>query len=189
MFESPTRLLLGLVTGIVFGVLLQKGHAAKHSVIVGQLVFRDWTVVKIMGTAVAVGAVGMYALVAAGVTQVDVKPAEMGGVLLGALCFGVGLAVLGYCPGTTVAAAGEGKRDAVAGIAGMLVGAGAFVATATRLRGLQRAVADWGKATWPSVTGTSPWLWVVGVAAAAGAVYALDRWRRRRPGPWAHSEA
>lgn len=51
MFESPLRLVLGLVTGIVFGVLLQKGRVAKHEVIVGQLVLRDFTVAKVMLTA------------------------------------------------------------------------------------------------------------------------------------------
>lgn len=36
MFDSPKKLLLGLATGIVIGVLLQKGQVAKYSVIVGQ---------------------------------------------------------------------------------------------------------------------------------------------------------
>ena len=180
MFDSPTRLLLGLLTGVVFGFLLQKGHVAKHAVIVGQLLFRDWTVVKIMLTSVGVGAIGVYALVALGVTHIDVKPAQLGGILAGAFCFGTGMAVLGYCPGTTVAAAGEGKRDALAGIAGMLAGAAVFVAAYPTMQRVQHAVADWGKATWPTVTRTSPWPWVIGLAVAAAAVYAIDH-RRRRP--------
>jgi uncharacterized protein len=179
MFDSPGKLLLGLLTGVVFGILLQKGHVAKHAVIVGQLVFRDWTVAKIMGTAVAVGAVGVHGLVAVGATHLDVKPAELGGILAGAFCFGVGLAVLGYCPGTTVAAAGEGKRDAVAGIAGMLAGAGVFVAAYPAMQRVQHAIADWGKATWPTMTGTSPWPWVIGIALVTALVYAHGRNRRR----------
>ncbi len=55
MFDSPEKLLLGLLTGIAFGVLLQKGRVAKFAVIVGQFLLKDWTVVKIMGTAVVVG--------------------------------------------------------------------------------------------------------------------------------------
>ena len=66
MFDSPDKLILGLVTGIAFGFLLQKGRVAKFEVIVGQFLFRDWTVVKTMGTAVVVGAIGVYALVAYG---------------------------------------------------------------------------------------------------------------------------
>ena len=41
MFDSPERLLLGLVTGILFGVLLQKGRVAKFPVIVGQFILKD----------------------------------------------------------------------------------------------------------------------------------------------------
>ena len=59
MFDSPSKLLLGLVTGVAFGFLLQKGQVTKFRVIVGQLLLRDWTVAKIMGTAVAVGAIGV----------------------------------------------------------------------------------------------------------------------------------
>ncbi len=88
MFDEPTKLALGLLTGIVFGFLLQKGRAAKFHVIIGQFLLKDWTVVKIMGTAVIVGTVGVYALVAMDLASLQIKPMLLGGVLLGALCFG-----------------------------------------------------------------------------------------------------
>ena len=52
MFESPEQLVLGLITGVAFGFLLQKGRVAKYQTILGQLLLKDWTVVKIMATAV-----------------------------------------------------------------------------------------------------------------------------------------
>jgi hypothetical protein len=179
MFESPIRLLLGLVTGIAFGVLLQKGRVAKHGVIVSQLILRDFTVLKIMLTAIAVGAAGFWALVALGAAPVDVKPAQLGGVLVGALLFGSGLAVLGYCPGTTIAAVGEGRRDAVAGLVGMFVGAFAFVWEFPVLGRVQKAIADWGKLTLPAATHVAPALWVAGLGGLALAVYAFGRRRAR----------
>ena len=168
MSDSPERLLLGLLTGVVFGVLFQKGRVAKFPVIVGQFLLRDWTVVKIMGTAVVVGAVGVFALVAAGHAGLHVKPLLLGGVLSGGVLFGVGLAVLGYCPGTTVAACGEGRRDAVAGLLGMFAGAFAFVAVWPALQPVIKGLGDAGKVTLPDLTGTSPWLWVGGLAALGG---------------------
>jgi uncharacterized membrane protein YedE/YeeE len=179
MFESPLRLALGLVTGIVFGFLLQKGRVARHEVIVGQLVLRDFTVVKIMLTAVAVGAAGFWALVALGLTPVDVKPAQLGGVLAGAALFGVGLAVLGYCPGTTVAALGEGRKDAIAGALGMLAGAAVFVSGFSFFGPVQRSVADWGKTTLPTWTSLQPVVWVAALLGAAAVTRALARPRRR----------
>lgn len=163
MFEPPERLLLGLLIGIVFGVLLQKGRVAKFSVIVSQFTLKDWTVVKIMGTAVVVGSVGVYALVASDHAELHVKPFMLGGVLLGGVCFGVGMAVLGYCPGTGVAACGEGKPDAMVGVLGMLAGAFAFVVMWPALQPVIKGLGDMGKITLPSATGTSPWLWIAGL--------------------------
>lgn len=183
MFDAPDKLLLGLATGIVFGVLLQKGSVAKFPVIVGQFLLNDWTVVKIMGTAVVVGAIGVYALVAAGHASLHVRPLLLGGVLLGGVLFGVGLAVLGYCPGTTVAACGEGRRDAAAGVAGMFAGALAFVAAWPALQPVIKGLGDYGTLTLPDLTGTSPWLWIaaLGVAGIAGAL--LLRGRRTAAAP------
>ena len=64
MFDSPEKLLLGFITGVAFGFLLQKGKVAKFHVIVGQFLLKDWTVIKVMLTAVAVGAIGVWAMVA-----------------------------------------------------------------------------------------------------------------------------
>ena len=173
MFDSPERLLLGLLTGIVFGVLLQKGRVAKFPVIVGQFILKDWTFAKVMGTAVVVGSVGVYALVALGRAHLQIKPFLPGGVLLGGICFGVGMAVYGYCPGTGVAACGEGKPDAIVGVLGMLTGALAFVAAFPALKPVIEGLGDMGKLTLPEATGTSPWLWVAGLAGFGLAASAL----------------
>jgi uncharacterized membrane protein YedE/YeeE len=45
------------------------------------------------------------------------------GVIVGGLLFGLGIALLGYCPGTIPMAIGEGKIDAIIGcIGGILAG-------------------------------------------------------------------
>jgi len=178
MFDSPTKLVLGFLTGILFGVFLQKGRVAKYEVIVGQFLFKDWTVVKVMGTAVAVGAVGVYALVAADLASLHIKPALLGGVLVGAVCFGIGMAVLGYCPGTSVAGCGEGRRDAMVGVAGMFAGAALFVAMFPTLQPLIDGLGNLGEVTLPEVTHTSPWLWVAGLAIAAAVAWFGNRWNR-----------
>ncbi len=186
MFDPPTKLLLGLLTGVVFGFLLQKGGVAKYHVILGQFLLRDWTVVKVMSTAVAVGAVGVYGLVAADLASLHVKPALLGGVAAGGVLFGVGMAVLGYCPGTGVAACGEGRRDAMVGVLGMLAGAGLYVALYPAWQPVVKGLGDWGEVTLPRVTGTSPWPWVVGLVVA---VAAFGRTRERRGRPFGHGSS
>jgi len=172
MFDSTGKLLLGLATGIVFGFLLQKGRVTKRSVILGQFLLKDWTVLKIMATAIIVGSVGVQVLVSVGDAHLHIKPFLLGGVLVGGFCFGIGLSVLGYCPGTTVAACGEGHRDAMAGLLGMVAGAFAFVAAFPVLQPVIKGLGDWGKATLPDLTGTSPWAWI-GALAVAGVVARL----------------
>lgn len=182
MFETFDKLALGFVTGIVFGFLLHKGRVAKFEVIVGQLLLKDWTVVKVMATAIAVGSVGVYALVWGGLASLHVKPALLGGVLAGGLLFGLGLAVLGYCPGTCVAASGAGQRDAMVGVAGMLFGAAVYVLAFPRLEPMSKAIADWGKLTLPDVTSSSPWPWVAVLVVGVAAVLMLLPRQRRRAG-------
>lgn len=173
MFDSPEKLIFGLATGIVFGFLLQKGRVAKFDVIVGQLLLKDWTLVKTMATAVAVGSVGVHALVSMGYATLHIKPALLGGVLLGGLLFGIGLAVFGYCPGTGVAASGAGQRDAMVGIGGMLFGAVLHVLGYPTLQPVIEAIADRSKVTLPDVTSTAPWRWVIALVAVLSIVLSL----------------
>jgi uncharacterized protein len=175
MFDSIEKLALGLVTGITFGFLLQKGRVAKYETIVQQFQFRDWTVVKTMGMAVVVGAVGVTALVQFELASLHIKPLMLTGVLGGAVLFGIGMGVLGYCPGTCVAGCGEGRRDAMVGFLGMILGAGIFVALYPQLRPLIESLGNDGKLTFPSVTSTSPWLWVAGLIVAASIAVALSQ--------------
>lgn len=180
MFDEPSKLLLGLVTGMMFGFFLQKGRVAKFSVIVGQLLLRDATVAKIMLTAVAAGSIGVYALVSLGMASLHVKPAVFGPVLIGAALFGGGLALFGYCPGTGVAACGEGRRDAMVGVGGMFAGALAYVWFYPALLPVLTTGPDWGDITLPGLTYTSPWLWNSALGIAAVTVFLwLDRSRRR----------
>ena len=142
--ESPGKLLLGLATGVAFGGLLQRGRASRYGLIMDQLLLRDGAIAKLMGTAAAIGAVGAHALVRAGKAKLDIKPLQLGGIVGGGIAFGAGLAVLGYCPGTSLAALGERKRDALAGVLGMLAGAAIFVRAYPALEPLLRA-GDFGK--------------------------------------------
>jgi uncharacterized protein len=127
--DSPRQLVLGLVFGVVFGFLLQKSGVARYEVLMGQLLLTDFTVIKVMGTAIVVGMVGVFSLRALGLVELHVKPTNYAANIAGGLLFGVGLGVLGYCPGTGVAALGQGNYDAVAGILGLMAGSYLFAET------------------------------------------------------------
>lgn len=116
------QLALGLLFGLAFGFLLQKGGVAKYHVLMGVLLLEDFTVVKVMLSAVVVGMVGVFSLYALGLVKLHVKPTRYAANVIGGLIFGVGFALLGYCPGTGAAALGQGNFDAVAGVLGLMAG-------------------------------------------------------------------
>ena len=79
----------------MFGFLLQKGGVAKYNVLEGQLLLRDFTVVKVMLTAILVGMVGIYFLQEKAGTKLHIKPTQLAANVLGGLIFGVGFSMAG----------------------------------------------------------------------------------------------
>ena len=159
------QLVIGLCIGIVFGVLLQKGGATRYDVIIGQLLFTDFTVVKIMLSAVITGMVGVHLLRSLGLAQLHPKPGSWGSSAIGGLIFGVGFGTLGYCPGTVAGAVGQGSLDALfGGVVGILIGAGLFASVYSRLSQTILRKGDFGELTLPQLFKVQPWLLVPPVA-------------------------
>jgi len=126
--NKRVQLAAGLAIGVGFGFLLQRGGVTRYEVVIGQLLLQDFTVVKIMLTAIVTGMIGVHALCSAGWATLSKKSGSVGSTVVGGLIFGVGFAVLGYCPGTMIGAVGQGSLDALFGMAGMLVGTAAYAA-------------------------------------------------------------
>lgn len=131
--DSARQLVLGFLFGIAFGFLLQKGGVANYGVLMGQFLLTDFTVFKVILTAITVGMLGIFSLRALGLVELHVKPTRYAANIAGGLLFGVGLGVLGYCPGTGVAALGQGNYDALFGILGLLAGSYFFAETSAYL--------------------------------------------------------
>ncbi len=158
------QLLLGLITGIIFGFLLQKGQVTKYGVIMGTFLFTDLTVVKVMFSAVVVGAIGIHFLKGKGLVDLRIRGAALGRNIVGGIIFGIGFALLGYCPGTGWGAVGQGSLDALfGGVLGMLVGSALF---AESYGFLKRNVLDWGRIetmTLPQIMKKSAWTVIGGL--------------------------
>lgn len=175
--NKPAQLLIGLGIGFLFGFLLQKGNVTEYDVIVGQLLFRDFTVIKIMVTAMVTGMIGVHLLCDAGLAKLHPKPGSVGMTLVGGLIFGVGFALLGYCPGTIAAAVAQGKMDAfVGGLGGIIVGAGLFAHAFPFLARTILPKGDFGAATFPELLKVNPWVVIVPLSALLiGLLIWLDR--------------
>lgn len=180
-FADPATIFMGGIAGFIFGFLLQKGGVTRYSVIVGQFLLKDFTVLKIMLTAIVVGSVGIYGMRALGLDiGLHVKTTALLGNALGGIIFGAGMTILGYCPGTAVAAIGEGSRHAIPGVLGMVVGAGLYAEVYPWIKTNILSMGNLGKVTFPDITGYSPW-WFIGsllIVAVFGLIF-LERWEKK----------
>ncbi len=139
---SGKKVLTAIVFGLAFGFLLQKGGVAKYNVLIGQLLLQDFTVVKIMVSAIIVGMVGIFTLNHFAKVNLHIKPTRIGAQSIGGLLFGAGFALLAYCPGTGAAALGQGSWDVLFGMAGLIAGSYLF---AEMSGWLKRTVETWGE--------------------------------------------
>ena len=156
-----STLINGLITGILFGFLLQKGRVVRYDKQMGALRLMDMTIVKFFFSAILTGMVGVAVLHNLGIAKPLILPTNIGANIIGGLMFGLGWSIVGYCPGTSVGALGEGRTDAFWGILGMLVGAALF---AEIFPIMSRTVLMWGREgsiTLPQILGLNNWIVII----------------------------
>lgn len=153
--------------GMIFGLLLHRGRVANYNTIVNQFRFKDFTMLRVMFTAVLVGGIGVFALHNMGHAQYHIKPANMLGVALGAALFGIGMVLYGYCPGTALAAVATGSLHALVGLAGMLVGAALYAFSFKWVESHIQNVGALGKVRLPDVIPLPDIAWFIILAMAA----------------------
>lgn len=131
------EILLALFLGTFFGFALHRVGASNPENILNMLRLRDLHLMKAILFAVGVASSLLFIGLAAGMinpSHLDIK-ASYWGVIVGGLILGAGWAISGYCPGTGVVAAGDGRKDALFYIMGGLVGAFIYMLMYGSLRG------------------------------------------------------
>ena len=172
-------ILIGIVMGAVFGFALEKSRVFEPGMIVGQMQLGNFIMLKVFLSAVATGAVVLAVLNGFDVVKLQPKAAIYVADVVGGLVLGAGIALAGACPGTVLAQAGVGYRDALFTLVGGLCGAIAFSYAEPSLRGPLLSGGG-GKITFADVAGLPYWVLALGLAVVLVAVLvALERWR-----PW-----
>jgi len=124
-FSTGVFLGLAVVLGFFFGFFLERAGFSSASKLTAQFYFRDFSVLKVMFTAIVFAMLGIAYLSLIGwldMSQVFVPPTFIWPQLVGGLLLGAGFIMGGYCPGTSVAAAAVGKLDALFFIIGIFIG-------------------------------------------------------------------
>jgi len=124
-FSVPVYLALAVLLGFLFGFFLERAGFSSARKLTAQFYFRDFSVFKVMFTAIVVAMLGIAYLTLLGwldMTQVFVPPTFIWPQIVGGLLLGGGFIIGGYCPGTSIAAAAIGKLDALFFMLGIFIG-------------------------------------------------------------------
>jgi uncharacterized protein len=178
----------GLVCGVLFGFVLENAGFGSPAKLTAQFQLRDWSVFKVMFTAIVVAAAGLYALQEVGLLRPDAVfvPGAllMASAVAGALV-GAGFAVGGYCPGTSVVGLFSGRVDALVFLVGLLLGTVAFAGLYGPV--IESIMGMWELQAGDSFTaafGVAEWVVLLTMAVALALVFWAGAWfERRSAGP------
>ena len=154
-------LVYGLITGIIFGFLLQKARVLRYDKQLGALRLIDMTIIKFMLSAIIVGSIGIYLLNDLKLIKLSMKSTSVGAQVVGGCLFGIGWGLLGYCPGTAGGALGEGRIDGLWGILGMLCGGGLYAVIYPFMQKNIIPLGSYGKISVSQAIGISHWIVII----------------------------
>ncbi|MDD4239111.1 MAG: YeeE/YedE thiosulfate transporter family protein [Desulfotomaculaceae bacterium] len=171
---------LAVIFGIAFGFIMQRVGAFEYENIINALRLKDLTIPKFMLMSVAITTVGIFSLRSLGLVSLDLIVYNPVADILGGLIFGIGFAFAGYCPGTSIGAMGEGKRDAAFTVIGGIFG----VFTYTLLQqytGISTTAFDMGKINLADLIHLNSFsLAVVYSIILVAVIFLVDRWEQNR---------
>ncbi|MFM1884903.1 MAG: hypothetical protein RL026_60 [Pseudomonadota bacterium] len=171
--------LSGLLLGAAFGFILERGGLGNGCKLTGQMRLQDWTVFRVMFTAIIVAAAGLLVLQYAGVMPADsvyVPTTYLWAALVGGAFVGLGMALGGYCPGTSVVALCAGRIDGLFFLGGLLAGTWLFAGAYERLAVWLDAGTEPQWPTLQAMLGVPAWVVVLAlVAVAVGLEWILSR--------------
>jgi uncharacterized membrane protein YedE/YeeE len=182
LFSQGTGLLLAVLLGLFFGLFLERGGLGNPHKLTGVFYLTDFTVPKVMFTAIIVAASGLYLLSdlkLLDMSRVWIVPTFFWPQIAGGFLFGIGFVVSGYCPGTAMAGFASGRLDALVTMIGIGAGSFAFAVLYPFIEDFYMS-SPMGDATLQKVLGISHWFVMVFVYALAGGMfYLMERYERR----------
>jgi hypothetical protein len=181
-FSDMAALGLAVLFGMFFGLSLERSGLGDPHKLTGVFYFQDFTVPKVMFTAIVVAGTGLYLLAdlrLLDLSRVYFVPTFFWPQLVGGALFGVGFVVSGYCPGTAVAGLASGKLDALLTMIGIGAGSLLFAVLFPALEGFYIS-SDRGTETLHNIFGVNHWIVLIVLAVLAGGMFLFFNWYEKR---------
>jgi hypothetical protein len=177
--------LIVLVAGILFGFFIESAGLNSPRKLTAQFALRDWTVFRVMFTAIVVAAAGLWLFDVAGWLRFDalkVQTMFFWAMALGGAMLGAGMAIGGYCPGTSVVGLFSGRFDALFFMLGMVIGMMVFAVSFDSLQPIYQIGKGPESQTLSGLTGWPSWLFLLILAGLAWGGFRLGAWFESRRG-------
>lgn len=139
---NDLNFIVALIIGILFGAILEQAGFSTSKKLVGLFYGYDFTVLRVFFTAGVVAMIGIMAFEHYGLIDISlvyINPTFLWSAVIGGLIMGLGFVIGGFCPGTSVCAAGIGKIDAMIFVGGAFVGVLFFAEGYPMFEGLYKA--------------------------------------------------
>ena len=175
-----SEIISGLLLGGAFGFVLERAGFGSPCKLTAQFRLTDWSVFKVMFTAIVFTAVGLMILEKMGIVasqELFVPPAFLGAAALGGALVGAGFAIGGYCPGTSLVG-----LDAAIFLIGLVIGTVAFSMLFGSIEFLTSAGEYVQASTLPEALNSSDVLINACMIGAAIGVFVLGSWMEKKAG-------
>lgn len=119
------NLLSAVLIGVLFGYSLQRSGFTNSRKIAETFYMKDVDVPVVMFSAIITAAIGLWGLSLFGLIDVSKMyflPSYILPMIVAGFIFGIGMAVGGFCPGTSLASMVTGKIDAMVFVVGFFIG-------------------------------------------------------------------
>ena len=112
----------GLVVGIVFGFVLQRGRFCMNSAFRDVILMKEYTLLKAVALAIVVQMIGFHLMATMGYIQLYPKTLYWGAMIVGGFIFGIGMVLAAGCASGTTYRVGEGMMGSFVALLGLMIG-------------------------------------------------------------------
>jgi uncharacterized membrane protein YedE/YeeE len=163
----------GLVVGIIFGFVLQRGRFCMNSAFRDIILMKEYTLLKGVALAIVIQMIGFHFMATMEYIQLYPKTLYWGAMIFGGFIFGIGMVLAAGCASGTTYRVGEGMVGSFVALLGLMIGglitkAGALTELKSYLQPAEGAL--------KAITADNPGLLVGNQNLTLANVFDLDPW-------------